>query len=803
MAFRTTAKIGKALAEFAETLSDVGGALNSEAPQSIGRSVRAGIAMSNLFDAGLSAAIVGELSQEELDAITQGAILGRQEPMDPTESTDKDAEFQDNVFNFYNDRLSIHDEKDPEAEKKALVEAVKLAVRERDGKSISPEAEISNIAGESVAKNAGEEEGIAAIESGEYNDKTGVSTKNSGNDTSDNGGGGSSSDNDSGYGGGGDPAADSEQNGNMPIVLDLDGDGVELVDIDESTAFYDINGDGFRTHLGWVSADDGLLAFDKDTDGIIQDGDEISFVSYVEGAVTDLEGLQYFDSNSDGVLDANDTEWSKFGVWQDLDQDGETDDGEFQSLTAQGITSITLSSDGIESDVGTNHIYGTGSYTMTGGATADFADVSLSTSLIGYRIADDGSFDVQVEDGADVYFDGRFSDINVDLGKLGYMGAYGFDGDDTLAAGSATDVVIEGGDGDDTLTGGTGDDWIAGGAGADSLSAGDGDDILFVDADDTTIDGGDGFDLAFIESADAMTIDLKSKNLEAVFAHDGDDTLTASYTVADDTGVYMDGGAGSDSLTGGAGDDWLIGGDGADSLSGGDGDDVLFMDSSDTVANISGGAGDDAVFVMDAVGVTLDLNAMGVESAYGNDGDDTFSTTGSTAVTLSGGGGDDTLTGGSGDDTLAGSAGDDTLIGGSGADSLSGGDGVTLDLTLAPTAQATIARLESDSTANWKVSATGGEADADGVIALSYTVETQAAHGTVTMDADGAYTYTPQASYSGTDSFRFRVSVENDNEIRTTPNESNTIVLQPMPPYTSMMGEAQRLAEKLAAQGDV
>ncbi len=41
--------------------------------------------------------------------------------------------------------------------------------------------------------------------------------------------------------------------------------------------------------------DDGLLTYDKDGDGTIGDGDEISFVSYVEGAQTDLEGLAYFD----------------------------------------------------------------------------------------------------------------------------------------------------------------------------------------------------------------------------------------------------------------------------------------------------------------------------------------------------------------------------------------------------------------------------------------------------------------------------------------------------------------------------
>ena len=113
---------------------------------------------------------------------------------------------------------------------------------------------------------------------------------------------------------------------------------MELVGIDESTAFFDLSGDGFRNNVGRVAADDGLLAYDKDGDGAIAARNEISFVEYVEGAETDLECLAHFDTNDDGVLDDQDAEFSKFGVWQDLDQDGETDPGEFQSLTATGAS---------------------------------------------------------------------------------------------------------------------------------------------------------------------------------------------------------------------------------------------------------------------------------------------------------------------------------------------------------------------------------------------------------------------------------------------------------------------------------
>ena len=38
-----------------------------------------------------------------------------------------------------------------------------------------------------------------------------------------------------------------------PIIIDLDGDGVELVSLAHSTAFFDIDKDGFRENMGWAA----------------------------------------------------------------------------------------------------------------------------------------------------------------------------------------------------------------------------------------------------------------------------------------------------------------------------------------------------------------------------------------------------------------------------------------------------------------------------------------------------------------------------------------------------------------------
>ncbi|WP_211091496.1 hypothetical protein, partial [Pseudothauera rhizosphaerae] len=47
-----------------------------------------------------------------------------------------------------------------------------------------------------------------------------------------------------------------------PLVLDLDGDGIETRGID-GTILFDHDGDGIRTGTGWVKADDALLVLDR------------------------------------------------------------------------------------------------------------------------------------------------------------------------------------------------------------------------------------------------------------------------------------------------------------------------------------------------------------------------------------------------------------------------------------------------------------------------------------------------------------------------------------------------------------
>jgi hypothetical protein len=167
-----------------------------------------------------------------------------------------------------------------------------------------------------------------------------------------------------------------------PVVLDLDGNGIDLLSVDGASApLFDMDGDGAPDKAGWVGADDALLAIDRDGDGLITKGEEISFTGDLPGAVSDLEGLHAFDSNNDGLVDARDDRFVQLRVWQDLDQDGVSDEGEVTNLADRGIAAIDLSltRTGASLDNLTdNVVYGTGRFIRNDGSSGTAGDVVLA-----------------------------------------------------------------------------------------------------------------------------------------------------------------------------------------------------------------------------------------------------------------------------------------------------------------------------------------------------------------------------------------------------------------------------------------
>ena len=167
--------------------------------------------------------------------------------------------------------------------------------------------------------------------------------------------------------------------GGKPIVLDMTGNGINLTSVNQSSAYFDLNGDGKREHYGWTGAGNAFLVYDSKGDNNINSASGLSFVGDSAGARTDLEGLIAFDTNHDGKFDKNDAAWKSFKVWQDSNGDGVSQVSELKTLDQVGIASLTLSSDGIRRNIAGNTVYGEGVFTRTDGTKGTFADVQLAT----------------------------------------------------------------------------------------------------------------------------------------------------------------------------------------------------------------------------------------------------------------------------------------------------------------------------------------------------------------------------------------------------------------------------------------
>jgi Ca2+-binding RTX toxin-like protein len=386
----------------------------------------------------------------------------------------------------------------------------------------------------------------------------------------------------------------------------------------------------------------------------------------------------------------------------------------------------------------------------------------------------------------------------------------GTDGNDVITGSSGNDLV-EGLEGNDTLDGSAGNDTVLGGLGDDSLMAAGGDDLLTggLGADTFYVEGYGGYDAqprtvtitdlgngtdvlrvvspipgnyssyvyyngyplnpgssvtvnvtlagAWVASSDTYLLRqttsyysygntyVSSNQVLANLSTEGY-AVDLSAVANGNTGFNVTNTGGATTLSGSAFNDTLTGGVGDDTLTGNWGEDFIV-----------GGGGSDVL--------------------SGNSGYDV----------LQGGEGEDTLTGGLDNDQLTGGADFDTVLltgnrseytlslnGDTGAltviDNVGGRDGTDVLLGIEylrfadTTINAPYVNFEPTSSAasfssNQRTVLQGtlpSASDANGDV-ISYVLDTAAANGVVVIEPTGAFTYTPNPAFSGTDSFNFAV----------------------------------------------
>ncbi len=319
---------------------------------------------------------------------------------------------------------------------------------------------------------------------------------------------------------------------------------------------------------------------------------------------------------------------------------------------------------------------GSGANTLTGGSGADTIDGAGGADVIATHAGND----TVIYRGTEASIDGGSGTnslilqaaTNIDLGSLDQTsgdltGVSNFQNVDASALSSAQSITMTGSGTGNVLTGGAGADTIDGAGGADTIAAGAGNDIVSYRASEGSIDGGSGTNTLLLQSA--ATVDLAATTDQT----SGDGTTVTNFQAVDahllSTGVAISGTTGADSVLGGDGADTVHGLGGSDTISTGLGTDTI--DYWGNEGSIDGGNGSDTLVMKAAYTVNLaNVDQTSGDAAAVSNMENIDASGLSSAISITGSGGANTLTGGSNGDWINGGGGTDVIDGGAGDDGI-------------------------------------------------------------------------------------------------------------------------------------
>lgn len=406
-------------------------------------------------------------------------------------------------------------------------------------------------------------------------------------------------------------------------------------------------------------------------------------------------------------------------------------------LNQRGATSVSLE---LTTDTGVDTVYMTAADSVFAPGTPNFSP----------------SWNVTSDPGA-VTVTGTMQDDTIDLSGSVHTEAHGYAGDDVLT-GSNSANILHGGDGNDRLNGGAGNDQLFGGFGDDIYEFSDGQDTIdesglgspaLQGGGNDTLLFGAGINLSSISFDILNTWDLKislsSANFITIknqFLDDNDAIENLQFndgSVIDlVNGLPIVGTSGNDTLNGGSGDNTLVGGIGNDTLNGGGGSDIYIISydpgSTDTIVDFEYTNPNEQINLSAFDSVIFNYAAL--ISNVTQSGNDTHIDLGSGQTLVL-------------QNFQSSNLSPQNFIGNASIDNpvVAQDDSFTID---------------EDNNLNGNVLAdngNGADSDPDGqalsVLAFSGTT---ASGGSVVVNADGSFTYTPQPNFNGVDSFTYTVT---------------------------------------------
>jgi hypothetical protein len=159
-----------------------------------------------------------------------------------------------------------------------------------------------------------------------------------------------------------------------PLVLDLDNDGIELIEQAEGV-WFDIKGNNSKVKVSWVNCDDAFLCLDKNSNGIIDSGKEM--FGDQNGSSNGFIELSLYDDDDNNFIDNKDKIYSRLLIWKDKNSDGISQENELSGLKEQGVKSINLNYTKVNEEIKGNTIYEKSTFENFKAQNFSIADVWL------------------------------------------------------------------------------------------------------------------------------------------------------------------------------------------------------------------------------------------------------------------------------------------------------------------------------------------------------------------------------------------------------------------------------------------
>ena len=136
-----------------------------------------------------------------------------------------------------------------------------------------------------------------------------------------------------------------------PILVSIRGNRLQLTSAQDGVNF-DLDSDGIRERVGWTApgADDAFLVFDRNQNGVIDNGTELFGDTSPQHPSADPNGFEalawhddpHHGGNGDGVIDSKDPVFYDLAFWIDSNHDGVSQASELRWAIEAGVVAFGL-----------------------------------------------------------------------------------------------------------------------------------------------------------------------------------------------------------------------------------------------------------------------------------------------------------------------------------------------------------------------------------------------------------------------------------------------------------------------------